>query len=169
MKFLRFRLAGMMAFVAFAALYFGGLRTFDEFVSPVPQAFLLGTLPMAIIVATAVVIGQLRPGTSPFLRGFEAFGAMALVAYAALILSSGPAALHHYFALLDEPWDKTIGGAASFLSDLISPFVLVIILGLPQLAFALIGGFLSKRYRITITRREIELPSDGPVVDRVSL
>jgi hypothetical protein len=29
----------------------------------------------------------------------------------------------------------------------------VALLGLPQLAFALLGGFLSRRFRITITRR----------------
>jgi hypothetical protein len=143
----------MMAFVAFAALYFGGVRAFDKLISPMPQAFLLGTLPMTIILATAIVIGQLRPGPNLFLSGFEVFGAMALAAYAALILSSSPKALHHYFALLDEPWDKTIGDASSFHASLISPFILVVILVLPQLAFALLGGFLSRRFKVIIVRR----------------
>ena len=45
---------------------------------------ILGALPMANVLAVGILIGQRRPGSRPFLLGFEAFGAMALALYVAL-------------------------------------------------------------------------------------
>jgi hypothetical protein len=46
---------------------------------------LLGALPMANVLAVGILVGQQRPGSRQFLLGFEAFGAMAMVSYAALV------------------------------------------------------------------------------------
>ena len=40
---------------------------------------------MANVLAVGILIGQQRPGSRPFLLGFEAFGAMALAFYVALV------------------------------------------------------------------------------------
>ena len=49
--------------------------------------------------------------------------------------------------------EQTIGRDRPFVFIPISCFGSVVMLGWPQVAFALIGGFLCRRFRITITRR----------------
>ena len=51
------------------------------------------------------------------------------------------------------PIEKIIGQDQPFVFIPIVCFVCVVMLGWPQVAFALIGGFLSLRFKITITRR----------------
>src|SRR3954454_2036881 len=82
----RFRIAGVMVAIAIAALDFAAIRAFLD----IPDVFLLvlGAVPMANVLAVGILIGQQRPGSRPFLLGFEAFGAMALVLFVAVALAS---------------------------------------------------------------------------------
>jgi hypothetical protein len=84
---------------------------------------------------------------------------MALAFYVALVSFSPDSyePIGSYLALVEsvlvEPMEKFIGRARPFILVPIAYFVAVIMLGWPQVAFALIGGFLSRRFKITITRR----------------
>jgi hypothetical protein len=81
-----------------------------------------GAVPMANVLVVGFLIGLRRHRSSPFLRGFLVFGAVALVLYVlALFLDAGPSI-----------YDDT---------------VTVFLLGWPQLAFALIGASLSRKSR----------------------
>ena len=84
MKVLRFRIAWLMVFVAIVALNFVAIRRYVDLRIPLQRGILgLGALPMANVLAVGLLIGQRRPGTHPFLLGFEAFGAVALALYVA--------------------------------------------------------------------------------------
>jgi hypothetical protein len=80
---------------------------------------------------------------------------MALAFYVALVsfFPDSYESIGSYLALLIEPMEKFIGRDRPFILIPIAYFVAVIMLGWPQVAFALIGGFLSRKYRITITPR----------------
>ena len=110
--------------------------------------FILGTVPMANVLVAALFAGHQCRRYRPFLRGFEASGATALVIYVAAIWSSSWAIERIFLHPLLQPlhdnltskpnqtlWEFTIG----FIVILISGAA---ILALPQLAFALIGGFI---------------------------
>jgi len=149
-----FRIAMGMVFVAIVALNFGAIWASFELVPSViepyvAQSLLLGALPMANILAVGIMIGQRRPGSRPFLLGFVAFGAMALTLYVA-VASFFTGAVTLCVALLMEIIENTIGRHHPYVFTPIVCFVAVVMLGLPQVVFALIGGSLSRRFRITI-------------------
>jgi hypothetical protein len=73
---------------------------------------------------------------------------MALALYVAMSCSPNVEALEAYLALLNELLKKTI-----WSDTLVAEFGAVVMFVWPQVAFALIGGFLSRRFKITITRR----------------
>jgi hypothetical protein len=154
MEIFHIRITWMMAFVAVAVLDFGAIWALIGFDSLEASSLLLGALPMANVLAVAILIGQRRPGSRPFFLGFEAFGAMALAFYVALTFFH-ITALTTYVGLLSQPWAKTIGRVPALSSDRVQSFiaapVVVVMLLSPQVAFALIGGFLSRRFTITIT------------------
>jgi hypothetical protein len=95
----RFRISWIMAFVAFAALNFGAIRaishlksviyrakTNEEFQTAVrmhsmSDALEFGALPMANVLAIALLSAYWRRGSRRFLWGFEMFGAMALALF----------------------------------------------------------------------------------------
>ncbi len=58
-----------------------------------------------------------------------------------------------YLALLIVPMEKFIGPDRPFVYIPVLCSVAVVMLGWPQVAFALLGGFLVSTFRITITRR----------------
>jgi hypothetical protein len=147
----RFRIAWMMVFVGIAGLDFGAIRALLGFDSRIGNALLLGVLPMANVLAGGILIGRQHPGYRPFLRGFVAFGAMALALCVVLSFFRDAAALDDYLGLLDGPWETIVRHAPSFHTDLTSAFVIVAWVGWPQVLFALIGGFLSRRFKITST------------------
>ena len=152
MKVPRFRIAWVMVAIAIAALDFTAIRMASDRIIPSGELLELGALPMANVLAVGLLIGQRRRGSRPFLLGFEAFGAMALAVYVVLAGFS-PHRVIDYLELLLDPIRRTIGlDRTVALIATIYP-VGVVMLGLPQLAFALIGGFLSRRYKITIIRR----------------
>jgi hypothetical protein len=103
----------------------------------------LGVLPMANILAVGLLIGRRQRGSRPFLLGFEAFGAAALVVYLALVGFFAEGSVMPYLYLVLNPLAKTIG-----LHIPVFYSVTAVMLGLPQLAFALIGGVLSRQFAI---------------------
>jgi hypothetical protein len=146
----RFRIAWVMVAVAIAALDFAAIRALPGY--PSGELVLLGALPMANVLAVGLLIGLRHRGSRSFLLGFEVFGVMALALYVVLAGFS-PGRVIDYLELLLDPIRRTIGlDRTVALIATIYP-VGVVMLGLPQLAFALIGGFLSRRFKITVTRR----------------
>ncbi len=114
---------------------------------------LLGALPMANVLAVGMLIGQRRPASRPFLLGFEAFGAMALVLFIALATSFPREVVLPYLTPVLVPIQRTIGDDRPFVMFPIVSVVAVALLGWPQVAFALAGGFLSRRFKVTISPR----------------
>ena len=155
MKVPRFRIAWVMVAVAIAALDFAAIRACFDI--PEVGLLVLGALPMANVLAVGILIGQQRPGSRPFLLGFEAFGAMALALFVAVALASlfpdGYVADKFLSRTVIQPIEKIIGQDRPFVFIPIILFAYVVMLGWPQVVFALIGGFLSRRFKITITRR----------------
>jgi hypothetical protein len=151
-KMPRFRIAWVMVFVAIAALNFTAIRMASDRIIPSSELLGLGALPMANVLAVGLLIGQRRRSSRPFLLGFEVFGAVALALYVDLAGFS-PHRVIDYLELLLDPIRRTIGlDRTVALIATIYPVGLVM-LGLPQLAFALVGGFLSRRFKVTITPR----------------
>jgi hypothetical protein len=158
MKGPRLRIAWVMAAVAIAALDFWGIREFlgaqmFGLASETDAYLLLGALPMANVLGVGILIGQQRPGSSPFLLGFEIFGALALTIYVVLSCMPHHPLLRDYAELWVDPIRENMRPLGPFLVYPMICFVGVVMLGWPQVAFALFGGLLSRRFRITITPR----------------
>ena len=156
MRVPRFQIAWIMVAVAIAALDFGAIRALLDPVWFVAGFLLLGALPMANILAVGILIGLRRPKRRPFLLGFVIFGAMALALYVALTSSftNPDIAKNPCLGLLDSylalnPTVEIIGPSHPFVFIPIQCFVTVVMLVWPQLAFALIGGLLSRKFKIT--------------------
>ena len=149
MKVPRFRIAWVMGFDALAALNFALLRAALDGNSLFLELMALGAMPMATVLAIGLIIGCQRHESRPFLLGFESFGAVALALFAVLAASFGEKMLDPYIRIFIEPLPQILGPARSFFHVPIA----CVALGLPQVAFALIGGSLSHRFRITIARR----------------
>jgi hypothetical protein len=136
----RFRIAWVMTAVAIAALDFGAIGAM--FGSPTGNLLLLGALPMANVLALGILIGQQRPRSRPFLLGFEAFGAVALAAYIAGAAMLTKVLIFHYLHLATGPYIRTFVKHDTTFHDIILCSIGVVRFGLPQLAFALVGGLL---------------------------
>jgi hypothetical protein len=144
-----------MLAVAILAVNFAAIRAFLDYTSPLGEVLLFGALPMANILAVGLLIAQRRPRTRPFLLGFELFGAIELASYFAFASwfpnPGGP--IRWYVSIVLDPIVATMGQTRSLVTLPAIWLVVLFMLGLPQVAFALIGGFLSRRYKVTITRR----------------
>jgi hypothetical protein len=149
----RFRIAWAMVAVAIAALDFTAIRTVLDSKSPLGGVSLLGALPMANVLVVGLVIAQQRPKTRLFLVGFELFGAIALASYIALALLFPGGPIRPYVSIVLDPILATMGPAPPFTRFPIIWCVVAVMLAWPQVAFALLGGFLSRKFRVTITRR----------------
>jgi hypothetical protein len=149
----RFRISWIMVFVALAALNFSVLRASLDVPSAAIELLALGAMPMATVLTIGLLIGLRRPGCRPFILGFESFGALALAVYIVLVIWFGEKTVGPYASLFIEPIANIIGRDPEVIFLPIAYSVGVVVLGLPQVAFALIGGSLSRTYRITITKR----------------
>jgi hypothetical protein len=149
----RFSIASIMAVIGIVAIDFAAIRAMLGY--PELGLFVLGVVPMANALAVGILIGQQRPGSRPFLIGFEAFGVMAMALFVAFASTApvGYGPINSYLALLILPMDKIISPDRPLVYFPIACFVIVVMLAWPQVAFALLGGFLSRRYEITISRR----------------
>jgi hypothetical protein len=147
----RIRIAWVMVAVAIAALDFGAIRAMSG--SDTGMFLLLGDMPMANVLAVGILVGQRRPGSRPFVLGFEILGAIALVVYVNLAIFFSDEALKPYLAPFLGPIEKTIRQSWPLVHDPIVYSLAVVMLAWPQVAVALIGGYLGCRYKVTFTRR----------------
>jgi hypothetical protein len=145
----RLRIASIMLIVAVAALNLGVLqaRILRN------HGLLLSALPMANALAVGLATARTRRGSRPFLVGFLAFGAIAVVAYAAAVTWFDD----QIKTLCIQPvlcyLVRTIGLGQPLILLPAEDVALVVMLVLPQFVFALMGGLISRRYRISIITR----------------
>ena len=160
MKAPRFRIAWVMAFIAVAALELGARRALNDLgmrlymlthsfrPHHIIDALRLGALPMANVLVLALVIGHQRRG-SRFFFGFEVFGATALALYVAAVSLFTEELVTPFFDLLIPLADAFRDGTTlSIVGVLVVESTAAVILLLPQVAIALIGGFLFRKFRI---------------------
>jgi hypothetical protein len=155
----RFRIAWAMVFVAIAALNFGAIRAWSDLktsnggnqhVMLMIDALGAGAMPMANILAVGLLISLRHRGSRPFLSGFEAFGATALALYVAGAIFFTEELVMPYLNLALKPLAKTmvIGPFPHTVFFLVIVSVAGVMLVLPQVALALIGGLLFRKFKI---------------------
>jgi hypothetical protein len=110
-------------------------------------------MPMASVLVVSLLAGRRRPDRRPFLVGFTLFGVIGLALYVLLAVFFADATVVPYVSLFLEPISKIFGTDRSEVFILTMYSVAVVVLGWPQVALALLGGFVSRRYKVTITRR----------------
>lgn len=142
-----------MVFVAVAAINFAAVRAMMANPGPVSEALAIGAMPMASVLVMAFLAGRRRPGRHQFLLGFVAFGTMALTIYIVLAVCFHDSTVDPYVRPFIAPVVQIIGRERLVIYIPIAYSIAVAVLVLPQLAFALLGGFLWQRYRILIVRR----------------
>jgi hypothetical protein len=148
----RFRIAWLMVAVAVAGLNFGAIRAMlAPGMGLRGGSLVVGALPTANVLVAGLLIARQRPRTRPFLLGFEAFGATALYLYVVLVASP----LHRevvmpYVQRVLDPINQRMGTGPPLVLIPVRVSVGVVLLVLPQMAVALIGGFLSRRFTSTI-------------------
>jgi hypothetical protein len=159
-KVLRFRITTVLALIAIAAFDLAAIRTLVAYRDYMPlgelihmcDLLLVGALPMANVLVFSMLAGLRRFRSSPFFLGFEVFGAMALSFFVMMTiffdripwLYVQPVVNY----LLKNLWQY---GIFVHLPAVCSAAAAMLVL--PQVAFALIGGFLFRRFRIAITPR----------------
>jgi hypothetical protein len=149
----RFRITWLMVFVAIAALNFGAIRFWYQLrldrntVNNWVEVLTYGTLPMANLLAVGIMIGLRRPETRPFLWGFEAFGATALAFFVPLAYLYTEEMVQPYFlwVLRLRSLQRTVNHFSPVVRVPIFYSIATLLVGLPQLAFAIIGGLLSRK------------------------
>ncbi len=162
------RIGWVIAIVAIAALNFEAirvlaqvhdriysLRTVDEYraferISKLCFVLEFGALPIANILAVGLLIGFWRRGSRRFLWGFETLGLTALALFIALASFFTDELLWPYLNLVIEPIVRAHGAVFTTIEYRSFEVVLAAMLVLPQIAIALIGGFLSRHGRIAI-------------------
>jgi hypothetical protein len=148
----RFRISWLMVAVAIAAIDSWAIVGIELGNAGILLVF--GALPMANVLVVGLLAARHRPATRPYLLGFEAFGAIALALYTLFVTSSHghDRLIVDYLELMGDTLRKIIGQDHRFFIP-IAWFLVVVMLGAPQLALALMGGFLSRRFRIIVVRR----------------
>jgi hypothetical protein len=148
-KVSRFRIDAVMIFVALVALDFAAIR---EMLDDAPTEIGLlgmGALPMANVLAIGLLISHRRRGSSGFLVGFVMFGVAALAAFIAAATMIAEVMILKYLQLVAVRYVRTFVTKLppTTFRSVIPHSIGVVMFGLPQLAFALIGGYLSRDYR----------------------
>ena len=139
------KIAWLIAVVAIIALNAVVFRAWSRAADPTVPALMIGAVPMLQILALGFVVRSTAPERRRFLNGFLTFGLLALAGYVALsvlfaddlIVPAIRFALEPLVAILREgPYLDT--------ADLVFLYALgSLLMVLPQLLFALIGGLLS--------------------------
>jgi hypothetical protein len=165
----RLPIASVMLAVAIAALDFGAIRAladfqdasralilrhprdpveFERIVNNRTRADLLvtGALPMGNLLAVCLLANR-RRRSRPFLRGFEVFGATALAVYIAAASCVTDNQLRPYIDLVHAPLGKSFGPSPTLAYAAVVYLIFVVLLALPQMAFALMGGLIFRRFR----------------------
>jgi hypothetical protein len=145
-----------MVAIAIAALDFAAIRAAADDSNGPGMLLCTVVLPMANVLAIALLLGYRNPRYCRLLSGFAVFGA-AVVGYLVMAILSGEDWVWSYVTLVLEPMRAIIrpagGGKWSPVRLFAGRSLLSVWATLPQLAFALIGGFLTSRFKVTITRR----------------
>jgi hypothetical protein len=156
-------IAWLMGIVAIVAVDLTAIRAISQPGVPGGLLLCMAVLPMANILAVGFLIGHRYRGCRRFLSGFETFGVAPLLFLIAAIVSDDVRVLS-YLNIAVEPLRASLGPAAgqewNTFHLLIARSGVALWATLPQLAFAMIGGFLSRAYRITITKWPAEIPPD---------
>ena len=152
MKLPRFRIAWLMGFIAVAAINFAALRLALDEPTGHGELLAIGGAPMLSILVIGFLVGRRRQGSGPFLWGFELFGGAALGLFVFLAVFFDVAVMTYLVAPILEPIAKVIGYQSLAWLPIAYP-IAVVLLAWPQVAFALLGGWLSRRYKVTIARR----------------
>ena len=106
---------------------------------------------MANLLIVGLLIARQRPGSRPFALGFAVFGALSLSVYVFLsLIFDQPAPISWY---LEFVFNSLIAVFGVYPPPGTEVFACSLVLVGPQLVFALIGGFLSRSFKVTITRR----------------
>ena len=167
----RFSIAWIMAIIVVVAIDFAAIRALSGTGTLVGGLIAIGSLPMAGILMLG--IPSLIKGLSgrgkirPFLNGFEGVGWTMLFVYTGSAILF-PESIAGQFQSVLISLVKVMGWDVADTSDaswqLFWLFVVILILLLPQLVIALIGGWLNQRFEIRITikrRRALDLMIRG--------
>jgi hypothetical protein len=139
---------------AVAALNIAAVRAVLVHAGLTNELLAVGAVPMVTALAIGLGIAYQRHGSSPYLLGFELFGAMALALYVVLASCIPDRTIGPYLRPLMEPLARIVGTDRSVVLMPIAYYsVAVAALALPQVAFALLGGFLSRRFKFMIVGR----------------
>ncbi len=152
MKMPRFRIAWLMALVGIVALELGMTRAIMDFTSPdtnltwLVMMLGLGCQAMVNILGVGLLVGYRWPGSRPFIAGFEAFGAVALGLYVAGVTAFTKELIPVFEKAVRPLVDLLRDGPYMSTANLFVAYTIIaVLLSLPQLAFAAIGGFLTHR------------------------
>ena len=145
MKRPRFRIAWIMAIIAIAAVDIAVVRAVSDHLNPTLELLALGALPMANVLAFGMLAGFGGRDRRPFLLGFESFGALALAVYIVLACYFTMETIVPFISLFLNPLVPIVGLERSSAVMVVEYSAATVVLTLPQLAFALLGGLLSRR------------------------
>jgi hypothetical protein len=148
----RFRIASVMALIAIAAFDFTVIRRLVDYRTPTGDLLLVGAMPMANVLAVGMLIVQRRPGWRPFLLGFEAFGVVVLASFV-FLANFRHRVLWTHVGPLANNLASTFARYGPFICISIINSATTVILVLPQVAFAVIGGFVCRKFSLTVTAR----------------
>ena len=165
MKVPRFRIAWGMAFVALAALNFGAIPAWSHLrighgigangrsvilVNNTYDEMSIGSLPMVDVLLLGLLLGRRRLASLPFLLGFEAFGVIALGLFVALAYFYTEEIVQPYvlWFLRLRPLQRFAANFSPVVRPPIFYSIAMLLVGLPQLAFALVGGLLVRKFGI---------------------
>lgn len=163
----RLRIAWLMAAIALVALDLGAIRGLFEFRDMFSELVGVGVLPMANLLALGAVLGAGRRKWPPFLAGFEVFGAVAMLAclmWAWLSPDSLARCINELTVPIADTLSETWGEPATLYACYAMAIVL---LTLPQVIFAIVGGGLAsldarrQRRRLESIRHVLLTPVRG--------
>ncbi len=141
-----------MGVVAIAGCDFAVIRTFGDYRSQTGDLLLVGAMPMANVLAVGMPTGLHPLRSRPFVLGFEAFSTIALASYLFMAIFFYRVPWHYVQPVVNHllmtlrPY-----GTLVCVSAICSAAAAMLVL--PQVTFALIGGFLLRKYRITTALR----------------
>lgn len=162
MKPSRMGIARSMAVVAIVAVVFGAMRTLFYCEEPTYVMIGIGALPMIGVLAVALVSFVRRGVSRPFLRGFVAFGTLAVAYYiqmawlapwTPMTIIRAPSEFVIDF-IVNSFLTSSASRPDSYVLDAIHAADFGLLLGLPQLAVAVLGGLLSRKFKVVVVRRE---------------
>ena len=149
----RFRIAWLMAAIAIVAIDLAAIRGLLGVRDTYANLVGLGVLPMANLLALGAILGATRPKSPPFFVGFEVFGVVAMLAchmWAWLSPDSLTWFLLEHILSVEGSLRASWGELETYYTRYAIASVL---LTLPQVIFALVGGCLASRVAALGARR----------------